>query len=81
VPARQRRKRAGVSTMSGIAVADAPNRVWAVDFQFDATCSPNQRALTCAPRPSARWPPKNAQQRGPSHHIGPPAFVAPAATI
>ena len=37
VPQRRRRKRAGASTAAGIAVADAPNRVWAVDFQFDAT--------------------------------------------
>jgi putative transposase len=37
VPARRRRKSVGTSTTAGIAVADAPNRVWAVDFQFDAT--------------------------------------------
>ena len=37
MPQRRRRKRLGASTTAGIAVADAPNRVWAVDFQFDAT--------------------------------------------
>lgn len=37
VPQRRRRKRLGVSTVGLRPVADAPNRVWAVDFQFDAT--------------------------------------------
>ncbi len=37
VPQGRRRKRVGASTTAGVAVADAPNRVWAVDFQFDAT--------------------------------------------
>jgi hypothetical protein len=37
VPQRRRRKRIGASTTSENAVADAPNRVWAVDFQVDAT--------------------------------------------
>src|SRR4029077_9375231 len=37
VPQRRRRKSLGASTTAGIVVADAPNRVWAVDFQFDAT--------------------------------------------
>ena len=37
VPQRRRRKRTGVSTTSNLPTADAPNRVWAVDFQFDAT--------------------------------------------
>jgi putative transposase len=36
VPQRRRRKRVGTSTTRPLA-ADAPNRVWAVDFQFDAT--------------------------------------------
>lgn len=36
VPQRHRRKRLGVSTVTA-ATADAPNRVWAVNFQFDAT--------------------------------------------
>jgi len=36
VPQRRRRKRVGVSTLNP-PVADAPNKVWAVDFQFDAT--------------------------------------------
>lgn len=35
VPQRRRRKRVGSSTV-GPATADAPNVVWAVDFQFDA---------------------------------------------
>ena len=37
VPQRRRRKRLGTSTTTDSPVADAPNRVWAVDFQFDAT--------------------------------------------
>lgn len=36
VPQRRRRKRAGTST-SGITTADAPDVVWAADFQFDST--------------------------------------------
>ena len=36
VPQRRRRKRLGTSTVLQ-PVADAPNTVWAVDFQFDAT--------------------------------------------
>jgi putative transposase len=37
VPQRRRRKRVGASAAAEIEVAAAPNRVWAVDFQFDAT--------------------------------------------
>lgn len=37
VPQRRRRKRLGTSTTAGAVVADAPNAVWGVDFQFDAT--------------------------------------------
>jgi transposase InsO family protein len=37
VPQRRRRKRLGRSTTTTLPVADAPNKVWAVDFQFDAT--------------------------------------------
>ncbi|MGY1962584.1 IS3 family transposase [Nocardia gipuzkoensis] len=36
VPVRRRRKRLGSSTVTDV-TADAPNRVWATDFQFDAT--------------------------------------------
>ncbi|MFE9328690.1 IS3 family transposase, partial [Nocardia sp. NPDC052278] len=36
VPQRRRRKRVGTSTATTVS-ANAPNRVWAVDFQFDAT--------------------------------------------
>ncbi len=36
VPVRRRRKRLGASTVTEV-TADAPNRVWAIDFQFDAT--------------------------------------------
>lgn len=36
VAQKARRKRAGVSTIPDMA-ADAPDRVWAIDFQFDAT--------------------------------------------
>ena len=37
VPQRRRRKRLGTSTTPSLPVADAPNVVWAVDFQFDAS--------------------------------------------
>lgn len=37
VPQRRPRKRHGTSTAPPAVVADAPNRVWAVDFQFDVT--------------------------------------------
>ena len=36
VPPRRRRKRLGTSTTATTPTADAPNTVWAVDFQFDA---------------------------------------------
>jgi hypothetical protein len=37
VPQRRRRNRLGTSTATGLPKAGAPNKVWAVDFQFDAT--------------------------------------------
>jgi putative transposase len=37
VPQRRRRKRRGTSTAADTPTADKPNRVWAADFQFDAT--------------------------------------------
>ncbi len=37
VPQRRRRKRLRASTAPNSPTADAPNEVWAVDFQFDAT--------------------------------------------
>ena len=37
MPQRRRRKRRGTSTAPLTVIADAPNRVWAVDFQFDST--------------------------------------------
>jgi transposase InsO family protein len=37
VPQRRRRKRLSASTTPNPPTADAPNVVWAVDFQFDAT--------------------------------------------
>ena len=37
VPQPRRRKRVGSSTAPDHPVADAPNQVWAVDFQFDST--------------------------------------------
>jgi putative transposase len=37
VPQRRRRKRLGASTTPNPPTADAPNVVWPVDFQFDAT--------------------------------------------
>jgi putative transposase len=37
VPQRRRRKRLGCSTAPHVAKAEAPNMVWAVDFQFHAT--------------------------------------------
>ncbi len=37
VPQRRRRKRHGSSTAEAVVCADAPDEVWAVDFQFDVT--------------------------------------------
>lgn len=37
MPQRRKRKRHGTSTAPAAVVADAPDRVWAVDFQFDVT--------------------------------------------
>ena len=37
VPQHRRRKRLGSSTALDTPTADAPNKVWAVDFQFDST--------------------------------------------
>ena len=37
MPQRRRRKRLGTCTTPNLPVADAPNVVWAVDFQYDAT--------------------------------------------
>ena len=37
MPQRRRRKRRSSSTAPLDVIADAPNRVWAVDFQFDST--------------------------------------------
>jgi putative transposase len=37
VPQRRRRKRHGTCTAPLTVTADAPDRVWAVDFQFDST--------------------------------------------
>ena len=37
VPQRRRRKRLGTTTTPNPPIADAPNKIWAVDFQFDAT--------------------------------------------
>jgi transposase InsO family protein len=37
VPQPRRRKRVGSSTAPDHPIADAPNKVWAVDFQFDST--------------------------------------------
>jgi transposase InsO family protein len=37
VPQRRRRKRHGTTTATGAVNAGAPDRVWAVDFQFDVT--------------------------------------------
>jgi transposase InsO family protein len=37
VPIRRRRKLLGSSTTADIATAEAPSRVWAVDFEFNST--------------------------------------------
>jgi transposase InsO family protein len=37
VPQQRRRKRHGISTAPSTVTAEAPDRVWAVDFQFDST--------------------------------------------
>ncbi len=39
VPLRRRRKRTGASTITSV-TAEAPNRVWALDFQFAAEHTP-----------------------------------------
>jgi transposase InsO family protein len=53
VPQRRRRKRHGISTAPDPVIADAPNRVWAVDFQFDVTTpggrSRSSRSSTSTP--------------------------------
>ncbi len=42
VPSRRRRKRLGASTTTTLPTAHAPNSVWAIDFQFDATTDGRQ---------------------------------------
>jgi putative transposase len=37
VPVRRRRKQVGTTTTEDQVVADRPNQVWAIDFQFDST--------------------------------------------
>jgi hypothetical protein len=52
VPQRRRRKRLGASTAPNPPTADAPNVVWAVDFQFDATTDGRPiKAATVLDRP------------------------------
>jgi transposase InsO family protein len=60
VPQRRRRKRLGASTVNP-PKADAPNKVWAVDFQFDAT--------TDAPTGQARVHRRRAHPRMPRHGV------------
>ena len=55
VPQRRRRKRPGTSTIDGLPAADAPNKVWAVDFQFDSTTDGTPRWAT-RPRPGTLPP-------------------------
>ena len=56
MPQRRRRKRVGASTAAGIVVADAPNRVWALDF--NSTPPPTgARSRSC---PSLMNTPANA---------------------
>ena len=38
VPQRRRRKRLGSSTTTTTTIADAPNRVWAVDLRLASSC-------------------------------------------
>ncbi|MDP9433164.1 MAG: hypothetical protein M3P91_10750 [Actinomycetota bacterium] len=49
VPQRRRRNRTGVSTTVTLPTAAAPNPVWAVDFQFDATMADPFRWSTNTP--------------------------------
>jgi putative transposase len=46
VPQR-RRKRLGTSTTPNPLIADAPNKVWAADFQFDATSDGRPVKIVC----------------------------------
>jgi len=46
VPQRRRRKRVGTSTIN-TPTADAPNVVWAVDFQFDV-CEQGKAFKICS---------------------------------
>ena len=45
VPQWRRRKRLGAGTASRLPTADAPNRLWAVDVQFDAANTADQDRL------------------------------------
>jgi transposase InsO family protein len=56
VPQRRRRKRLGASTTPNPPTADAPNVVWAVDFQFD-----DLSTWRCSPTP-----PLTHSSRGPA---------------
>jgi hypothetical protein len=56
VPQRRRRKRLGTSTTPNPAKADAPNQVWAVDVQFDATTRPPDQDRVNRRRTHPRMP-------------------------
>ena len=56
VPQQRRRKRLGTSTTSESPKADTPNRVWAVDFQFE----PPQTAARSRSCPLSTSTPVNA---------------------
>jgi transposase InsO family protein len=71
VPQRRRRKRLGTSTAPERPKADAPNRVWAVDFQFDATTEgpPHQDRIDhrrTHPRPARLFRARTSRIRGTS---------------
>jgi putative transposase len=57
VPQRRRRKRHGASTVPHTVIADAPNRVWAVDFQFDVATDggPSRSSRSSTNTPANVW--------------------------
>jgi putative transposase len=66
MPQRRRRKRLGASTTPNPPTADAPNVVWAVDFQFDLPPTAD-RSRSC---PLWMNPPVNASAAGRAQHHG-----------
>ena len=70
MPRRRRRKRHGTSSTADVPTADAHNRMWAVDFQFDVTTDGRPIKIVSIidehTRVSAAWW-SAASRRGPDH--------------